>query len=139
MDVIIALGSVVAALLTIWKVILPAIRWGRRRAERRERMYDVVLGTEAIPDLDRPGQYLRPAVPDMGVRMAAVEGAVTGFIAQEAAAARHAAERAAADARAALAGVAHLRAAAQVWHGNEIEVLTNIEKVVAEGQDENRP
>lgn len=126
-EALIILGSVAGAILTIWKLVLPGIGIARRRWQRKERMYDVVLGTEAIPDLDRPGEFLRPAVPDMGIRMASVEGTIREYILRDAEAARRAAEGAEEKARQALREVRVLHEAARVWHKGELDVLRRLE------------
>lgn len=70
---LIGAGTVIGALLVIWKVVLPVWRGGRRVVGRLTRMLDVVLGTPAIPDPDRPGELLKDATPDIGVRMTSTE------------------------------------------------------------------
>ena len=135
---IVGLATLIGAILVIWRFVVPAIQRARERAARRERANDVLLGTPAIPDPDRPGEYLRPAVPDMGVRMTAVESTLGALALQDLHArldrqgseteqARRAADHAARDARLALKAATDLRAASEVWHANEIGVLNDIE------------
>ena len=129
---IVGLATLIGAILVIWRFVVPAIQRARERAARRDRANDVLLGTPAIPDPDRPGEYLRPAVPDMGVRMTAVEETLTALAIRDLRAdteqARRAADHAARDARLALKAANDLRAASEVWHADEIGVLQEIEK-----------
>lgn len=131
---LLAAGALALAALAVWKVVLPLARAGGRLGRRVTRAIDVLIGSPAIPDPDRPGEYLRPEVPDMGVRMTAVEGVLNEFVLRDLHAnvqqTRQAADRAARDARRALKGVTDLRAASEVWHAKDFGVLTNIEQSV---------
>lgn len=129
---LLALAALIGAVFTIWKGVIPLVRSIRAMSHRAERALDVVLGTPAIPDPDRPGMLLRPAVPDMGVRMTAMETTVAALaMREEIQQAAKAASHAARDARLALKGVSDLRAAAEVWHADDMDVLTTIEARVA--------
>lgn len=56
------------------KLVPPAVSGARRVMGKMNRLFDVVLGTPEMPDPDRPeGPPLRPAVADMGIRMARTE------------------------------------------------------------------
>ncbi|WNM27561.1 hypothetical protein RN607_00745 [Demequina capsici] len=134
-DYMLAAGALAAATLAIWKVLIPAGRRLHAWAERGGRALDILNGSPEVIDPDRPGEILRPAIPDMGVRMTAVEGLLNEFVLRDLHAnvqqAREAAEGAARDARKALRGVADLRAASEIWHAGELDVLTAIERNVA--------
>lgn len=140
-EAILWLAGILGALGIIWRWVLPAIRKTRWFAQMGVRALEVLLGTPAIPDPDRPGEFLREAVPDMGVRMTAVESTLSTLAianldarmertAADAQQARQAADHAARDARLALKGVNDLKEAAEVWHANEIDVLRDIENRV---------
>ena len=69
------IASAVVIIVSALRLLGPVRRRIRSFFERMERANDVVLGSPAIPDPDRPGQVLRPAIPDIGVRMTASEEA----------------------------------------------------------------
>lgn len=133
-EAILWLAGIIAALGIIWRFVLPAIRKTRWFTQMGIRAFEVLLGTPAVPDPDRPGEFLRPAVPDMGVRVTSLEekldAMAIGKISADVARARQAADNAARDARLALKGVNDLKAAAEVWHADEIGVLRDIENRV---------
>lgn len=133
-DLILGAAALATALTVIWATTGKVRRKIATSVRRAQRMVDVVAGTPAVPDPDHPGQFLRPEVPDMGIRMTAVEEAMVTVLAHatrdaQAAAERseRAAERAARDARLALKSATDLRTASEVWHADEIGVLREIE------------
>lgn len=126
------IATLIGALLVIWRFVVPAIQRARIRAARQARANDVLLGTPALPDPDHPGQNLREAVPDMGVRMTSVEDKLDAIaiatLRADIERARRASDHAARDSRRALKAATDLRAASEVWHADEIGVLEEIEK-----------
>lgn len=122
--IVTVLGSLAAAVLATWKVALPAYRVVRRVTIRAGRALDVVLGTPEVLDPDRPGEVLKLAVPDIGVRVTSIQDkldvAVLHHVERAEAAAEKsatAAEAASRDAAAALEGVSQLRAEVSQWQG----------------------
>jgi hypothetical protein len=73
---IIGVAAIAAASVTIWKVVLPGIRIGSQSIKSVARARDVLLGKAEVPDPDRPGELIQPAVPDLGVRITRVEDLV---------------------------------------------------------------
>lgn len=121
---VLVVGAIATALLAIWKVGLPANRWIRRVGARANRALDVVLGQPEVPDPDRPGTVLRPAVPDIGVRVTSIETkldvAVLHMVERAEASADRAAaaaQAAATDSRLAITEVRELRREVDQWHG----------------------
>lgn len=140
-EAILWLAGIIGAIGIIWRWVLPAIRKSQWAVKMVIRAAEVLLGTPAVPDPDRPGEFLRPAVPDMGVRMTAVEETLNALAIRDLRAdvsqSRQASDHAARDSRRALAAVAELdakvadlREAAEVWHADEIDVLRDIENRV---------
>lgn len=144
-DSMLAVAAFVAAALVVWKVVLPMGRGVRRFLARGGRALDILNGTPAIPDPDRPGEYLRPEMPDMGVRMTTVEAKLDAIAIQKMQAdidqARRASDHAARDARRALKGMTDLRAASEIWHAEDFDVLMAIEALVSlsQGAPEGEP
>lgn len=62
----------VAAILGAWQLTRAALRRRQTTVTRRERAWDVILGTDAEID-PLSGDQLRPAVPDIGTRMGRAE------------------------------------------------------------------
>lgn len=62
----------VAAILGSWQLTRAAMRRRLTTVTRRERAWDVILGTDAEID-PLSGDQLRPAVPDIGTRMGRAE------------------------------------------------------------------
>ncbi len=120
-DWLVTLGQVSAAILSVAALIalvvkaVPRVRAG---VARMNRAVDVVLGSPAIPDPDRPGQNLRDEIPDIGVRMTRQEQllqeVVLGSVEEARAAARSAAESAASAASSAAAAKASAEAAERI-------------------------
>lgn len=133
-EAILWLAGILGALGIIWRWVFPAIRKSQWAVKMVIRAAEVLLGSPAVPDPDRPGHFLREAVPDMGVRMTAVEEKLDAIaihkMQAEISQARQASDHAARDARLALKGVNDLKAAAEVWHADEIGVLRDIENRV---------
>lgn len=106
-------GSATAALLAalaVWqKIVRPTGSRVRGLLGKAERAFDVVLGTPAVLDPDRPGHELRPAMPDIGVRMSAIEDRMTDEALLTAQAALKTAEAASTTASTALEAVTSLK------------------------------
>lgn len=120
-DWLIAAGGVASALLALaglWRLSAPARARVRSLAQRANRALDVVLGTPEIPDPDRPGEVLRPAIPDIGVRMtrqeSLLEEVVLGAVEEARQSARAAAASADTAARSAAAAASSAQAAESI-------------------------
>lgn len=103
------IAAAIAAIIGAWQKSKPLRTRARLVWERLNRALDVVLGTPAIPDPDRPGELLRPAIPDLGVRMTRAEEllneSVLGAVEQARQSAASAADSAKAAAKSAAAAV----------------------------------
>jgi hypothetical protein len=76
----IAAGGLLA-LAGVWqKILRPTVRRLRIALSRANRALDVVLGSPAVPDPDRPGELLRPEQPDIGIRMTRQEALLEDYI-----------------------------------------------------------
>lgn len=130
-NILLSLGALALAAIAVWKVVLPALRAAVVVKQRATRALDVLNGSPAVPDPDRPGEFLRAEIPDMGVRMTAMEGVVNEFVLRNLDAkvtqAMQAANHAARDARLSRKEVAMLREASETWHADKFDVLTRIE------------
>jgi hypothetical protein len=115
-DWLIAAGAIASALLAlagVWRLTSPARARARSLAQRANRALDVVLGTPEIPDPDRPGEVLRPAIPDIGVRMTRQETLLEQVVLGAVEEARQSAKAAAASADTAARSAAAAAASAQ--------------------------
>lgn len=75
------LGGALVTLAGVWqKILRPAVRRLRTALSRANRALDVVLGSPAVPDPDRPGELLRPEQPDIGIRMTRQEALLEDYI-----------------------------------------------------------
>ena len=72
-DWLIAAAAIATAILAIWRVVIPAMRWARHAGEKANRAFDVVLGSPAIADPDRPGVILKAETRDIGMRVTSIE------------------------------------------------------------------
>lgn len=71
-DALAVIGATIGVLvgvLALWKATGTLRARVARSVRRVGRAVDVVLGTPAMPDPDNPGELLKEATPDMGVRM----------------------------------------------------------------------
>lgn len=91
---LLGLGGVATAVLAIMGLVRatagPRVRLSRF-LQRMERANDVVLGSPEIPDPNRPGEVLREAIPDIGVRMTKQETLLEQFVVGAVEEAKHAA------------------------------------------------
>lgn len=109
------LAAALTAVIGAWQKSRPLRSRVRRSWERLNRALDVVLGTPEIPDPDRPGEVLRPAIPDLGVRMTRAEELLNQSVLGAVEQARQSAQSAADSARAAAeSAAAALRVAESV-------------------------
>ncbi|EYR64279.1 hypothetical protein N866_13605 [Actinotalea ferrariae CF5-4] len=75
------IAGALLALAGVWqKILRPAVRRLRAALSRANRALDVVLGSPAVPDPDRPGELLRPEQPDIGIRMTRQEALLEDYI-----------------------------------------------------------
>lgn len=113
---LIAAGAIASALLAlagVWRLSAPGRAHIRSVLSRANRALDVVLGTPEIPDPDRPGEVLRPAMPDIGVRMTRQETLLEQVVLGAVEEARQSARAAAASADTAASSAAAAAASAQ--------------------------
>lgn len=145
-DVLLAVAAVLAAGAAIWAAGRRGFRKARTGVKSMGRVIEVIIGSPAVPDPDRPGEFIRPEVPDMGVRMTAVEDKLDAIAianihdrldrqAADIEQARKAADYAAGASRTAQREVAMLREASETWHADELDVLTRIEQRDREGKE----
>jgi hypothetical protein len=116
MNWLVAAGSAAGALLAlagVWKLSAPGRSRIRSVFSRANRALDVVLGTPEIPDPDRPGEVLRAAIPDIGVRMTRQETLLEQVVLGAVEEARQSAKAAAASADTAARSAAAAAASAQ--------------------------
>jgi hypothetical protein len=66
-------GGILLTWIAVWKGVFPLIRFAKMCFARLGRALDVLIGVDAIPDPDHPGEILRPAIPDIGVRVTSIE------------------------------------------------------------------
>lgn len=141
-----ALVAIITAFTLLWQRIGKPLRDRARVVlDKVERIATVVLGHDGIPDDDRPGEFLRPPSPDMGVRMSAVEDTLNGTVVRYVEESREAAKEAASTsrealeearaarqlARRALIQARTLRAAAAAWHHEDLDVLRRLEEGIS--------
>ena len=96
-----SIAGAITAIAVAWQKTKPVRGRLVRVVERFNRALDVVLGTPEIPDPDRPGEVLRHAIPDLGVRMTRAEELLSESVLGTVEQARQSAQAAAESARAA--------------------------------------
>lgn len=130
-EVVVAAGAVTGSALTVWKVVIPVSKVVRKSLKRFERAIDVVVGTPEIPDPDRPGQLLRPAIPDIGARVTAVEDVLHQTIVRHAERAEQAATRSERAAKKAASDAERAVASANQVESRFTEVLDSVAQLEA--------